>query len=141
MGEHRPLLAEGTGRAYVLFGMKGKRVVKVLIQTRDGRFLVRQDEGWGLTRDCANAAVFEYPASHFAEELGGIPAAYGSVFYLVPAEALDVYEMCDRCGRLIRPSKAFFDGRQFLCPECGTNPLSPHAPADLTDCGLRQAGN
>lgn len=28
------------------------------------------------------------------------------------------YEVCDRCGKMARSVTMFFDGREFLCPEC-----------------------
>jgi hypothetical protein len=95
--------------------MNERGVIKVLIHTVDGRYLAREGEAWRLTRDCSKAALFDYPAPGFADQLKGIPNAYGSIFVVVPFDALKAYGTCDRCGRMVMPRKAFFDGKQFLC--------------------------
>ena len=98
--------------------MNERSIIKVLIRTADGRYLAREGKSWKLTEDRTEAAAFDYPILNLADQIAGVPNGFGSVFILVPAEALKADEICDRCGRAISPSKAFFDGDQFLCPEC-----------------------
>ena len=122
---------------YILFEMNAQRVTKVLIRTVDGLYLTREREEWTLTEDCSKAAVLDYPTPHLADQL----SACGYVFVIEPVDALKAYETCDRCGRTVMPRKAFFDGKQFLCPECSTDPAVLDAPNDLKKCGNRQGEN
>jgi len=101
--------------------MNERSIIKVLILTADGRFLTREGRSWKLTKDRTEAEVFDYPISHLADQIGRIPNGFGSVFVLLPVEALKADEICDRCGLVVSPSKAFFDGKQFLCPKCRAN--------------------
>ncbi len=94
--------------------------MKVLVQRLNNGYLAHEGEGWGLTPDWSKATLFEYPKPGFVEQLRGLPDALGAIFVMVPVDALNFFEMCDRCGRLVRPLKAFFDGTQFLCPDCRT---------------------
>jgi hypothetical protein len=98
--------------------MSERPVVKVLILTADGHYLARKRGGWRLTSDRSEATVFDYPAPGFADEIRRVPDVLGSVFVLQPADSFKADEICDGCGRVVRSSSAFFDGKQFLCPEC-----------------------
>jgi len=97
--------------------MKPQSAAKVLILTADGQYLVRRGTKWALTDTRSDASVFEY-STQLARQVARLPAGLGGLFVLMPAESFNADEICDRCGRVVRPSMVFFDGRQFLCPEC-----------------------
>ena len=98
--------------------MTGVRPVKVLILTADGHYLAQTRGGWRLASKRSDATIFDYPAPGFADEIGKIPDVLGAVFVLQPADSFKADEICDGCGRVVKPSSAFFDGKWFLCPEC-----------------------
>ncbi len=100
--------------------MAEQRIIKVLIQTLDGRYVARAGGAWGLTSDFAKAEIFDYPDPGLGEQLKEVPSSLHSNFVVVPFDTLKTHETCDRCGRKVRPSKTFFDGAHFLCPECNT---------------------
>jgi len=52
------------------------------------------------------------------EQLELIQRTQGIVLKPVPLPPWEVYESCDRCERFLVPMETYFDGRQFLCPEC-----------------------
>ena len=101
----------------------------MLVQTLDGRYLTGEGEAWTLTNDWAKAAILDFPALHLADKLKTIPNAAENIFVLVPFDAFSPYETCDRCGRRVRSWKTFFDGRQFLCPQCRTDLVSGSPPS------------
>jgi hypothetical protein len=105
--------------------MSEQRVIKVLIQTLDGRYVARAGDAWGLTSDFSKAEVFDYPDPGLGEQLKETPIGLHTNFVVVPFDALKTHETCDRCGRKVRPSKTFFDGAHFLCPECRTGTEGP----------------
>ncbi len=98
--------------------MNERRVIKVVLRCRDGRFLVSDGEQPALSNDLLKAAVFDGSVEEITELLGRMQAAHGLVFQAVPLDPWDLYETCDGCGRRIRSLRAFFDGQQLLCPEC-----------------------
>lgn len=111
--------------------VKEQRVIKVLLQTLDGRYVARAGDAWGLTSDFAKAEIFDYPdpglGEKVGEQLNEIPSGLNSNFVVVPFDALKTHETCDRCGRKVRPSKTFFDGAHFLCPDCRARAEVPRA--------------
>jgi hypothetical protein len=111
--------------------MTEQRVIKVLIQTLDGRYVARAGDAWGLTSDFSKAEIFDYPDPGLGAQLKEMPSATHSNFVVVPFDALKTHETCDRCGRKVRPSKTFFDGAHFLCPECKTAPPGSGQPVPI----------
>ena len=66
---------------------------------------------------------------HLTDLAGQLPNGFGSGFVLLPVVSWKLHGICDRCRHLVTPSKAFFDGEKFLCPECRVSP--GHAPGSL----------
>ena len=112
--------------------MKAQSGAKVLILTAGGHYLARRRGKWTMTDERSDASVFDY-SGQLVERVAGLPAGLGDIFVLMPAESFSADEICDRCGRVVKPSKAFFDGHQFLCPECRMKGPNGSALPDLRD--------
>jgi len=115
--------------------------MKVLLHTLEGRDLVRKGEAWSLTNDGFKAELFDYPNPELANELRELLRAHGSTFDTGLLDALQTYEICDRCGQMLRPMKAFFDGEQFVCPQCKAGATSLGFPAGWERNGAGQGHN
>ncbi len=103
--------------------MTDPRGIKVLLRTLDGRYLTGQPEAWSFTPFSAEARVFSYIADRIPEQLERLERDHGLVLLAVPVDPHDRYETCDRCGSRMLAFRAFFDGHEYLCPEC--RKLSP----------------
>jgi hypothetical protein len=112
--------------------MKDRLAVKVLIVNDDGQYLAGTATAWEFTEDRSRARVFDYLKDRVAEQIELVRRAHGRVWIAVKLDPLETYEFCDRCGcRMVAP-RAFFDGKQFLCPDCrevSTDDAPPPSPA------------
>jgi len=98
---------------------KGLPDVRVNIRNREGKYLAGHEDGLYFTEDRAVAIVLSYEADQVAEQLETIQRTQGVVLEPVPVPLEEIYETCDRCQELFMPVMTFFDGKQFLCAECG----------------------
>ena len=92
--------------------------VKVLIVNDDGQYLAGTATHWAFTDDRREARVFDYVADRVAGTIELVRNAYGRVWNVVKLDPQEVDEFCDRCGCRMQAVKTYFDGGQFLCPNC-----------------------
>jgi hypothetical protein len=92
--------------------------VKVILRDTAGRFLSRGWGEYGFTTDRERAVVFDYQNDRIAEQLLLVRQTQGLVLEAVAIDPKEFYETCDGCERLVAPVMAFFDGREFRCPDC-----------------------
>ena len=101
-----------------MFKMYMLRDIKVVVRNPSGLYLFRGQNDWAFTAERSQAVVFDYLADKVEAQLALLFRAQGMELEAVPLPPNEVSETCDRCEQLIMPSVAFFDGRQFLCPDC-----------------------
>jgi len=94
------------------------RDIKVVIRSPDGHYLSGGPAEWEFTANPAEAAVFDYLAHGVETQLEQIRQSQGLVLEAVHAASHELHETCDRCEQTVPPTVAFFDGKQFLCPDC-----------------------
>ena len=93
--------------------------MKVRIRNSEGKYLAGDMAGWGFSGDCSKAIVFDYVGHRVAEQLEVIRKIQGLVLEAVEVDPKEVLETCDGCTRLVSPFSIFFDGKSFVCPQCG----------------------
>jgi len=94
------------------------RDIKVVVRSPDGHYLAGGPTEWGFTNNLADAVVFDYLADEIETQLEGIRKSQGVVLDAVHVAANELCETCDRCKETVLPTVAFFNGKQFLCPDC-----------------------
>jgi len=94
------------------------RDVRVVIRSPDGHYLAGGPTEWEFTDNLADAAVFNYIADEIEAQLEAIRQAQGISLEAVHVAAHELCETCDRCEATVLPTIAFFNGKQFLCPDC-----------------------
>ncbi len=94
------------------------RDIKVVIRSADGHYVSGGPAEWGFTDNLVDAAVFNYLADGIEEQLERINQAQGLGLEAVHVQANELCEHCDRCQETVLPTIAFFNGKQFLCPDC-----------------------
>ena len=94
------------------------RDIKVVVRSPDGHYLTGGPTEWGFTDNLADAAVFSYLAHGIEAQLEQIRRSQGFALEAVHVASHDLCESCDRCKEIVLPSIVFFDGKQFLCPDC-----------------------
>ncbi len=94
------------------------RDIRVVLRTPEGHYLAGGPTEWELTDNLADAVVFNYLADNIETQLAYIQKGQGLLFEAVHVAASEVCETCDRCRETVLPTIAFFDGKQFLCPDC-----------------------
>jgi formylmethanofuran dehydrogenase subunit E len=106
------------GGAVMLWAMNDPHAIRVLLRNAEGKYLAGTGLQGELTEDRARAAVFDYLRDRVAERLEMMQGLHGTTWRPVLVDPREVCEVCDRCGQRVMSFKAFFDGRQFLCPAC-----------------------
>lgn len=91
--------------------------IRVVLRGSEG-YLAGNPQDLEFTDDLCQAAVFDFLADEIESELKLIRRAGGEVLEVIPVAQGDLAETCDRCQRTLAPRFAFFDGKQFLCPDC-----------------------
>ncbi len=94
------------------------RDIKVVLRSADGQYLAGSPADWEFTSNLAEAAVFNYLSDQIETQLEMIRKAQGLALEAVHVAATELCETCDRCEETVLPTIAFFDGKQFLCPDC-----------------------
>ena len=102
----------------MLPAMNDREAVKVLIVNDDGQYLTGTYTAWEFTDDRKRARIFDYLEDHVADKIELVRKAHGRVWIAVKLDPREVYEFCDRCGRRMLASRAYFDGKRFLCGDC-----------------------
>lgn len=98
--------------------MTGADSIKVLIINEEGQYLSGTATHWEFTEDRSRARVFDYQGDHVAEQIRIVRKVYGTVWVAVRLDPREAYEFCDRCGSRMMARRAFFNGQEFLCPDC-----------------------
>jgi len=106
--------------------------IRVFIRDARGKYLAQDTFGLFFTEDRSAALVFSYRSDSVAEQLELIGARHGLALAAEPVPPEEIYESCDRCRELFMPFMVFFDGRQFLCPDC-RKPGSSHSTRAHSD--------
>jgi hypothetical protein len=94
------------------------RDIKVVLRSPEGHYLAGGPREWEFTENLADAAVFDYLAHEVETQLEFIRNSQGLVLEAVHVAAHELCETCDRCRETVLPTIAFFNGNQFLCPDC-----------------------
>lgn len=92
--------------------------IKVVLRNSEGRYIAGSALDWVFVEDHRRAMVFDYISQRVEEQLAFLRKWHGLVLEAEPVPANEVYEACDCCHRLVMPFKVFFDGKNFLCPDC-----------------------
>jgi hypothetical protein len=92
--------------------------IKVFIRDTRGKYLAEDANGLFFSEDRSAALVFNYRGDGVAEQLENLAQAQGIALTAEPVPPEEIYETCDRCRELFMPFMTFFDGKQFLCPDC-----------------------
>ena len=91
---------------------------RVVIRNAHGEYLTENDNGVFFTDDRSQATVFNFRSDQVQDQLDFILKTQGIPLVADPVPLEEIYETCDRCKELFMPSMTFFDGHQFLCPDC-----------------------
>jgi hypothetical protein len=102
--------------------MTAPETIKVLIVNEEGQYLAGTGTHWEFTEDRSRARVFDYQQDHVAQQIELVRAAYKTVWVAIRLDPREAYEFCDRCGSRMVSTRAYFDGKQFLCPLCRAQP-------------------
>ncbi len=94
--------------------------IHVVLQNCEGRYLAGQTGSWSFSDHLDQARVFDYVADHIPEQLEILEQSHGITLIALPLDPRERYESCDRCGARLMAFKIYYDGRQYLCPECRT---------------------
>ena len=105
-------------------GMVKLRDIKVVLRSREGYYLAGGPNDWEFTNHLGEAAVFNYLADEIETQLETIQRAHGLILEAVNIAAHDLCETCDRCNDTLLPTIAFYNGKEFLCPNCSRTGLS-----------------
>ena len=105
---------------------KGPPDTKVFIRNAQGKYLAQDANGLFFTDDRSSALVFDYRSDAVQEQLGLIREKHGIPLAAEPVPPEEIYETCDQCQDFFMPFMTFFDGNQFLCPECRSRLLRRH---------------
>jgi len=98
--------------------MSGFQDIKVVLQTPDGKYLSGSALNWRFTEHRASAIVFDLFGQDMHQRAALLSERLGFRLQPVPLPPEEVYETCDVCQCLLVPRQVFFNGHQFLCPDC-----------------------
>jgi hypothetical protein len=103
--------------------------IRVFIRNARGKYLAQDANGLFFTEDHSAALVFSYRSDCVSEQIEMIGTKHGIALTAEPVPPEEIYETCDRCQDLFMPFMTFFDGKQFLCPDCRRRASSRSARA------------
>jgi hypothetical protein len=98
--------------------MNRPHAIRVILRSKDGRYLAGDMENGEFTEERAKAKVFDFVQDRVREQLDSIREARGISLIAVRLDPREAYEICDVCGRRIMSFKALFNGARFLCDQC-----------------------
>jgi hypothetical protein len=110
-------------------GMHDHHAIKVMLRSPDGRYLAGHRGAWTFADERKDAHVFDYVADRIPQQLEALEHQHGLVLTAVALDPRDRYEVCDCCGQQMMSLRAFFDGSQYLCPDCQQKSSSSGAGA------------
>src|SRR5215471_12385011 len=102
--------------------MPERHAIHVVLRDGYGRYLAGHRNSWSFTEDFSQARVFDFVADRIAEQVEVLKSAHGLHLSIIAVDPLDRYETCDVCGNRAMPYSTFFDGHQYLCPNCRPQP-------------------
>ncbi len=100
------------------------RDIKIVLRSPDGQYLAGGPTEWEFTSNLADAAVFNYLADEIETQLERICKSHAIELEAVHVAATELCETCDRCNEAMLPTIAYFNGKQFLRPDCSRTALS-----------------
>ncbi len=100
--------------------MSDLEAIKVLIVNQEGQYLTGTACEWEFTDDRTRAKVFDFRKDRVADQIEMVRRLHGKVWIAVRLDPREAYEFCDRCGSRALPVQTYFDGENFLCPDCHT---------------------
>ncbi len=72
----------------------------------------------GIHKSSRRCSRLQHLAHQVETQLETIRASQGVALEAVHVAAHELCEACDRCEGTVLPTVAFFNGKQFLCPDC-----------------------
>jgi hypothetical protein len=130
----KPALVVGADRLSALPSapMAKFRDIKVVIRSADGQYLTGGPTEWEFTYHLADAAVFDYLGDKIETHLETIQKMQGLALEALHVASHELCETCDRCKETALPTITFFDGKQFLCPDCHGHPEGAFPAKEFT---------
>lgn len=98
--------------------MSDRHTIHVVLRDGYGRYLAGERNLWSFTEDLSQARVFDFLRDRIAEQLETLHREHGLSLGVVPVDAMERYETCDRCGQRTMPYSIFFDGNRYTCSDC-----------------------
>ncbi len=98
--------------------MTEPHAIHVVLQNGEGKYLAGEQGAWSFSEHLDQARVFDYVSDHIPEQLEILEQDHGVYLSVLPLDPRERYETCDRCGMRLMAYKIFFDGHEFLCPQC-----------------------
>jgi len=98
--------------------MNDRHAIHVVIRNFSGQYLTGSQGAWIFSSQLGQAKVFDYVADRVPEQLQLLRKNHGLWLEAVLLDPGERYETCDRCGQRMFSFKAYFDGREYLCPDC-----------------------
>ncbi len=98
--------------------MNDRHAIHVVIQNFNGQYLAGHQGAWVFSSNLEDARVFDFVADHIPEQLEILKSRHGLDLAAVPVDPRERYESCDRCGDRVMSFRIFFDGKEYLCPDC-----------------------
>ena len=90
----------------------------VRVRNSEGQYLVGTGGQLEFCSDIKKARVFDCRRDQVEYQLAWVRLAHGISLEAEPVDPKEIYETCDRCGRLALSFQIFFDGKRYLCAEC-----------------------
>ena len=107
--------------------MDERHAIHVVLRDNCGRYLAGKRNMWVFTEDFTQARVFDFVRDRIAAQIDALNREHGLALSIVAVDPLERYEVCDKCGNRAMPYSIFFDGRNYFCPGCLSNPVSSTA--------------
>lgn len=98
--------------------MDDRGTIQVLIRNGEGKYLAGHQGDWSFTEQREQARIFDYVADHIPEQLELLQRYRNLDLSVIPIDPRERYEICDHCGKRVMSFRAFFDGHEYLCPDC-----------------------
>jgi predicted RNA-binding Zn-ribbon protein involved in translation (DUF1610 family) len=90
----------------------------VILRDQEGSYLCGPAHERFFSRDRAEASILDYYQDRVSDEMDRLWHEKRRVFSIIGVDPPDPYEVCDRCGTRVMPTKTFFTGTTYLCPDC-----------------------
>ncbi len=94
----------------------------VRIRNTEGKYLGGEANHLAFYDDIKRAVIFDCRRTCVEQQLEYLRLTQGMILESEPVDPKEIYETCDRCGRLAFSFQMFFDGERYLCGECRGRP-------------------